>query len=557
MGDFNRSAPTLLGSEWRPQSSRTIVLSSKTRAVAQRIRPSNVTPADIDLYLSQIIGTPGIGIELVDTLSPTLDTASIRYPGTNTGATKSDWVDEASGTSDYSDLAKQTAGTAYLQPNTSAQAQLLFRGASAISAGKRIVSITQNVLVGWPGVADGGVKSFFYTSSGGTAYAPLTGVFNISGTDYSTGLSTTSPVANPSVFSGSTMFLNPSTGIPWTLTQANALCNGTDEWGVTKAKSIYTLEHRMHGMWLEVATCAENRLACYYSATAQTKGWQRYVLVHPDTGGTIAALSSNTYYYLVVMLLNPDGGASLTIPALEDTNLILAASASASTGDFRQVYDCTISSGVVTGSTALPGVMIPAMLENPAATFNAESQPYVGLSAVAVSTGPSQEVTATSGTTYAGVRLNVGWESTNTADGTLPPDAPLLIELRHDSGALTGGGTLDATATLAPDALKTGALQDVTVAFDASVAVSSTQYVVFFRSSSSTGRGWCVGRLDCGSNLVSTISAANVQAQTIGGTTDSYADTAGTEDDRYDIPVALVTAVAALSSLTATVQAAA
>lgn len=557
IGNYNRQSPTLLGSEWRPSSSRNVVLSTKTKAVAQRFVPGNVTADTISLYLSAINGTPGIAAEIVSTLTPTLDTPSIRYPGTNTGATKSAWIDEAGGTSDYTDLDQQVFdGTHYLKPNTSALAQLLFRGQSSISAGKRIVDITQSIVISFPGAAAGGVKNFFYTPATGTSYASVTGVMNISGVDYNTGLTVPSPIGEFSTFSSPALATNPSTGLPWTLTEANALCSGSDEWGITKAKSIYTLEHRICGMYLTVNTCTENRVARYHSKTGQTAGWQTYTLTGPD-GGAISAFSANTYYYLVIYLLNTAGGASLTLPALQDTNLILASSASASTGDFRQTYTCDLDSGIVTNATARPGEMIPAIVHVTTPAYISDSNPYVALTPLAVSTGPSQEITAASGTDYAGIRLNVGWQSTNLSDGTLPPDAPLAIEIRKGAGAATGGGTLSATATLAPDALTTGGLQDVQVAFDAAFTSTASQYYCFLRSSSTTDRGWVVGQLDTGSNKVTTISAANVQAQSIGGTTDSYVDTSGTEDDRYDIPMLLIPTVSALSGLAATVVSAA
>jgi len=69
-------------------------------------------------------------------------------------------------------------------------------------------------------------------------------------------------------------------------------------------------------------------------------------------------------------------------------------------------------------------------------------------------------------------------------------------------------------------------------------------------------KAWRLFRLDSRSDLVTLTTAAEVQGATQGGTADSYF-TAGVEDDRYDLPVALVAAPAAPAGLTVTPRAAA
>lgn len=547
MGNFNRQAATLLGAEWRPQTSRYIVLNSLTQAVAQRIRPGNVTLADIDFYITRLIGTPGLAIEVVSTLTPTLDTPVDVYPGTDTGATLSSWVNESSATASYTKVAKKTPTTTYLQPNTQASASLLFRATSAVSAGKRVVSIQQGMNIAYPSVAPAVSPWFFGITGGGGAFAQVSGVMNIGGTSYQTGLAATTPATNYTPYLSPAMMTNPSTKIPWTLTEANTLCNGTNTFGITKASSTYTLEHRLAGLWMTVQTCAENRVGVAYSTTAQTAGWQRYVMSGPD-GGAISAFSANTYYWIVIYILSTQGGSAVVLPALKDADLVLATSASASTGDFREAIDCVIDRGCVTTSSINAGEMIPVMIENPAATFNADSQPYVALTATSIGTGPAQQVTSAGANTYAGVRVTVGW-----ATGSAPPDAPLLVELRHGAGAATGGGTLDGTATIPANQLTNGNLTDVVAAFSSPVTTSATQYHVFFRSTSTNP--WSVGRLDTGSDVVSTISTANVENQGIGGTTDSYVDTSGSATSRYDLAVLLVASITNPASVTATLRA--
>lgn len=541
MGNFNPNSPTVLGHEWRPSKQRNVVISTGSQAVAMRIRPGAVTPADLDTYLKVISGTPGIGLELVSTLAPTLDAQTVVYPGTDTSASKSSWVDEAAGTSSYTDVNQNTVETTYLVPNTQASAELSFRGATAISAGKRVISVQSSVHIAYPNVASPGSEFFFYISSATQAqFAPVELILNISSTQYGMGGGSTSPIKEPTVYSSPHVWLNPSTGLPWTLTAVNTITNGTNRFGIKKRASTFTGEHRIHGMWLTVTTCTENRLACYYSTSAQTKGWQRYVLVHPD-GGAIGALSANTYYWAVVYALNPTAGATITLPVLGDPNLVLTTSASA-TGNHRVAYDCVLDRGVVTTGTARTGDMIPLLLENPAGTFNDESQPYVAVTSAAP--GVSQQITATAGTDYGGVRLNVGW-----LYQTVSPDAPLYVEIRRGAGAETGGGTLVATATLPITWLRDGTMTDTQVPFDATFTSTAVQYYAFLRSTSDQ---WRIGLLDTGNDLVTTLTAAQVAGTTQGGTTDSYVDSAGAQNTRYDFGIALIPSVTAPGSPTST-----
>lgn len=513
-----------------------------------RIRPGAITPADLDPYLKLISGTPGLGLEIVDTLNPTLDTPVTIFPGSDTGASKSSWVDEAAGTSAYTDVNKKTIASTYLVSNTQALAELSFRGATAVSAGKRVLSVQSNVHIAYPSVATVGQEFFFYINSSAQAqFAPVENVVSISSTLYSMGGGSTSPIKDPTVYSSPNVWLDPSTGIPWTLTNVNAITNGTNRFGIRKRASTFTGEHRIHGLWLTVQTCAENRRACYYTTTGQTQGWARYVLVHPDTGGTITALSANTWYYAVIYALNPTGGASITLPVLGDPNLILTTSPSA-TGNHRVNYDCVVDRGVVTTATQRKGEMFPVLLENPAATFNAESQPYV---AIATSEGGvSQQITATAGTTYGGVRFNVGWA--NLANH---PDAPLYAEIRSGAGAETGGGSLVATATVPVTHLQTGEIVDVQIPFDAAFVSGNTQYYVYFRTAALIA--WAIAYLDTGNDVVTTLTAAQVAGTTQGGTTDSYVDAAGAQNTRYDFGVCLIPETAAPASLTSTLLAAA
>lgn len=722
MGDFNPGANALLGSEVRPQSVRYVVLSQTNRAVIMRFRPGVGTLVDIGEYLQQFNGTPGIAAEVVSTLQPTLDAPVDIFPGTDTGATETDWQNESAAAASYTKVAKKLAGSTYLTPNTSKATSLRFRGTTAIAGGKRVMSLTHSMLVQWPGAAAGGISGFFYNKGGGTAYPPLKGVLNISSADWPSGLAAPAPGGTYQTWSSLPMMLNPATGIPWTLNQANALCNGTDTFGITRDQSVYSLEAQVGGLWLTAQTCAENRVAHYYSSTATAKGWQRGATLSGPNGATIAAFAANTWYYLVIYLLNTAGGASVVVPVLKDANVVAAASASSSTGEHRQLSEAVLTSGVVTSVQTKPGELMPALimtatgtdtfdrannaasagsadtgqaytaavgtwgingnelyrptsggaydqltqpsgadgfvewtygsnvqdgmgcllrwvdsanflhveraagfgvvnlyqrvagvstfvdnapmnnaigdvvrvvfigtnlafysngvltkvipgvtqfattgtrvgLQCPAAVtnaarwngfkwgaFNSQSQPYVAVSSTPIGTGPAQQITAPAGLTYLGVRATIGWATSGQQ-----PNAPLTIEIRHGGGAATGGGTLDATATIPANALSSYALTDITALFSASFVSSAIAYYVFFRSASTNP--WAVALLDTDSATQSGLAAAIIEAQGIGGTTDGYYDTSGTLNTRYDLACLLLPSVGAPSAPTATVLA--
>ena len=538
MGNFNLQAQTLVGSEWRPQTSRNIVLTSLTQAVAMRFRPGNVTLADIDTYIASLSGTPGIAIEVVSTLVPTLDSPTVVYPGTDTGATLSSWVNESAGTASYTKVAKNLPTTTYLTNSVSTQANLLFRGATSISAGKRVVSVTQNVLISYPGGITGGTSNSniqigqpfaYYFAGASAAFAPVSSPLSLGGTTYSSGVSTTSPLATYTTFSTPAMMNNPSTNLPWKLGDVNTLTNGSDSFGVQKAVSSYTGEHRIAGMWLTVNTVPENRVGAAYSLN-NTTYWSQNAMSYWDTSGSISAFSSNTYYYLVIYLLSVAGGASIAIPALKDTSLIMATGPSASTGSYRLAYDCTLSNGIVTASTANTGEMIPALIEAGAGTFNADCQPYATLTGTAVASGPAQQLTLTAGNTYTGIRFNLGCQSAAQF-----PDGPLVITARRGLGAKTGAGTstVMATATIPPTVLTTSAFTDYATTWDqsATLTVPNSRAVsdgVSNGTTTITSASAAFTNADVGASITGTDIAAGTTIATVTNSTTAVLSAAAT-----------------------------
>lgn len=192
-----------------------------------------------------------------------------------------------------------------------------------------------------------------------------------------------------------------------------------------------------------------------------------------------------------------------------------------------------------------------------------------------VLTTPGQQITVPTGGPYTigGIQLAAYWETPGTA-----PNQPLKIQIRHGAGAITGGGTLDATATLPVVKSNQGNFFGV-IPFDNAAtfsAVSGTQYFVSVSSAASSGRGWVVYLGDTRTDLATSVFFATVQdtsataavenagigptpTPTVGGQTDSAYNN-GAAITRYDWPVAFVQAGSGAGynspgGLTATVRA--
>lgn len=155
-----------------------------------------------------------------------------------------------------------------------------------------------------------------------------------------------------------------------------------------------------------------------------------------------------------------------------------------------------------------------------------------------------QQITTAAATAYAGVKLPIGW-----ATG-VRPNAPLVVTVQTGAGSLTGAGSTVATGSLPVSALDAADYVDFVIPF-AAVYTNVLNVQAFVRLSCAGSIGWKVAVLDTRSNTVTTTTAAEVQGASQGGTTDSFF-TGGTEDDRYDIPVAFIASPAAPTGFTAT-----
>lgn len=536
MGDFNPNSPTLLGAEWRPQTSRNVVIGGST-AIAQRFRPGAVTPARLDAYIAAI-ASAGFCVEIVDTLVPALDPLVTVFPGSDTGAGGlAAFQDQAAAAATFARVNKNNDDSTYLTNKNNITVTLLgptFRALTAIAAGKRIVSVQEHVRA-WSNAAIG--AQF--------------GILTLGGADTNSGLYTPPGDSAFHNYDLTTWYTQPYTNIPWSLTaQTNLLCNGTDRIGGSVAY-VNALGIRFSGFWVTVQTVPENRKAFYYTPSGGVVGWQQNTPVGID-GAALAALAANTWYYLVIWA---PGSSQFTIPALTDSGVVMAATAAAATGEHRQTYSATAGgSGVLSAAIANPGELVPILMEAPAATFNSQSNPYAALTGIVINTATlptSQGVTSPGINPYVAVRACIGWETVSQR-----PDAALTIEIRHGAGAINGGGTLDATATVGVSDLATGIPADLTAFFTSFNSLAATQYFINFKSAATAGKGWTVNRLDSASNTVSGVTAANVEGTGVGGVTDAY-DINAVVTTRYDLGALIAAAPVAPGGFTATPKVAA
>lgn len=540
MADFNSNTPTLRGMELAPVSEAGIQLFSSGLAIVERFRNTGTTAwAAVHKYLHSVQGTPGLNVEIVDTLIPTPSTGDY-FPGTDTGATTSGWTKSsgAAGFFDYVD--KQFDDTIWLQNTSQAfvysSLAMAFRGAATALSGRRIISVTlyarMRVTGGFPWTVTGRLTIGGVPYTVQTAQVPATNVWN-------------------NYFLGSWQY-NPASLLPWTQTAVNTIVasGATDTMGLV-ANSYFggAGQFQVSGLWVTVKSVAENRKGYVYTTGVVRPGWDKYTLTNTS------APTNNTYLYVVTWSPKANASNYVTIPVIIDPEAAVASGPTVSQGEHRQLSGMTHEAGVGTLSTGVLPVAVSGTLLEHTATIQSQSQPYVDISELEINSATTantgQSLTSASGSNqYGGVRVPVGWETPGTK-----PDGPLVIQAK----TLINGGSVLATATLLPGDSESD-LQLVTIAFDAAwTPTASTQYFLHFTSTASDGKGWKIGRVDTRSDNIQSGSGTtlnNVEGAGQGGQTDGYF-TNGAHAHRYEIPIALAAAPTAPASLTATVRAAA
>jgi hypothetical protein len=515
VGDFSPSSPKSIPTEWRPRSMRTLLLNGPGNALAMRFRPGAVTLSHLHLYLAG--GTPDaeLAAEVVNTLTPTQGSDLIA-PSTDVLTTG--WTRSTGAGTWSSHLATWIDASVYLSTVDPTGQPFLTRSGSAALSAKRIRYIEVQI-----------------AGSTNAAAPKVQAVLRIGGVDF-TGLQQSLPVgANPGVVTNR-WYVNPSTGKPWTLAEANSFRTaGANSFGVQKATSggavvIYALQ-------MLTGYSDENRFGWFTSnivGSDLSQGWREYAL----TGA--AALSAATWYWLLLWSPQPDVNG-LSIPVLRFPETVAAASAAASVGEHRQVSNVTVdSSGYPITIAPTVGEILPVLFDS-SGTIRSQSAPYAEVDVTPVSSGsPSpqlgQEITTSAASTaYGAVRIACGYHTVGVT-----PNAPLLVKIRTTSFT----GTVQATATITPQDLFGGGMQDVQKDVDV-VYTPPTSTKIFVTIESSATSGWDVCVLDQRTDLVTTTTAAEVQGQGFGGTTDAASPSGSTRDQRYDLSLSLISSPSA------------
>lgn len=576
MGQYNPFANTLLGCEDAIASYREVQLDSPTKQVAMRFQGAVLTPATLSLYLPKVVGNPGLALEIVTDLDPIV--SSTIYVPTSDDVFPVTWVDQGAAVATFADVDARYNSAEYVK-NLAAIAStgsLTFtnRGSAAYAAlaNTRIVGVRVGAVVELGNLPTNGqqvtVESSLRVGSATVTYpGPRRSVARIT---QGQAVSLTATLAQPTFIPDlGVYFFDPSTGLPWTMAAINLLIAATANygWGITVRGTIAAGGFAVSGTWIEVLTCPENRLGGFFtSVTAPQQGWTRYTL------GSTAALAANTWYWLTVSCPLATQAAYARLPVVR-AQRVNTPTVATGTGEHRLLAEVALSipggvpytlsttptnaDGDTPAVTRYPGEMFPILLEivGPAVQTQSQAYAFVDLLTIdssTVATLYGQQATAGANQAYGGVQLPVILSAPNVT-----PDRPLVIEVRSGAGAITGGGALNATATIDPaNAKRFTKLYDLTASplpathgaciiapFDDGPfnAISGTQYFLIVKSAASPAKGWRMPRLDSRSdNLGGTApTVANIEGATQGGQTDSYF-ASGAAADRYDLPIVLV-----------------
>lgn len=532
MGNFNPRAPDIAGSEFQPTVARRVTLNSPLAGVAQRVRPGAVTLTRLHPLLTAVEGNPGLAMEVLTTLTPTI-TESTFFPGTDTSKVTTGWQDSAAGAVNYTDVDVEYNDETNYATNASALSvagalDLQFRGNDAGALGTdRVLHVAVGTEVK--------LRDFAGNPSSVPIYARLV----INGTGY---ISAPSYTVKRTTFAHkllNTWHLNPETGLPWTTAEADDLLDAADPdtFGIRVQGKLIANGLRVAGYWAKIAHCAENRIGSVYKGDAPRTGWLEKVLT-----GT-SACSANTFYWVHLFALNGSTSDWLQVGMVKDPALVLDAYGT-DAGEGRMLVQTTLSGrgGVPVAVDEHPGQMWAVLLET-GAGIHAESQPWSELTEIAIDSSTSglhigQQVTTPNPTsTFGSVQLAAEWIDPNRR-----PDQPLQVEVRTGAGASTGGGTLKATGVLHPEDTVAHHGKYVLPFAAPFAAAVSTQHHLLVMSDATPGRGWKLSVCDSRSDLVTAggaTSVAEVEGASQGGQTDSF-EVSGVANDRADLPVALV-----------------
>ena len=549
MGDFNLTAPSVIGLETPIYQMVHKLLDSPTKAVAMRVKPGAVSVNEWHSFFAEVAGQPGHALEIVDDLTPTI--AKDEYaPGSDSDAVTTGWEDQGNAAVNFGDLDDRYDLTEYARNSTAMAStsgrELLFAAnASGDLTGERILAVYV------------GASLTLLNVSGNGALAVAKATLSIDGTSYSTQERPFAKTGRPTVYNTLGYFpFDPSDNLPWLVAQVDDFLDPTDNelFGCTVRAKAAAEGLRVNGTWLGVYHCPENRYWYSYLNGQPRVGWHQNTMT-----SLLGALSADTWYWLVLSCPYGTTQSRARIPLLRGSYVVPAPDDAAdTTGEHRGIYEITLPwpASVPTSVPDIKAGYFPVLLGN-SGTIHSQSQPYAELDEINVYSGQvaniGQQVfsPAAGPHTVAGIGLVVKWT------GTKPPDAPLVLTVRGGAGAISGGGTLIGTATVeAEDAPRRYSY--VRAPFDGGAAAlsSSTQYHVFAESDASAARGWTVFRGDTRSDLLqptptttlNEVEQASYGRSTGTGQDDSYVQ-AGTANDRHDLFVHLLGAPVAPTGL--------
>lgn len=489
---FNPGATGILGLEWPVTAQDAFTLDATSKVAAARLVSSGAETIDqLEVYLSSVIGSPKLHAEVYEAGSEVAaNKATTRYfPGTDTGATTTDWEDQGGSTVNFGDVDDDDDTSTYATiPAGSTTNPLLFRGAATALSGKRIVKVALGI----------------YQTGGGGYFS---GVLNIGGTSYY------GPLANPppetSEVTLATWTLNPATGEPWTLADVNALvaAGATDEFGVGREGLATYGPISIYGMWLDVTYADENRVASG-TLSPTGAGWASVSLEEPDGTDNWPKSGSSQGYTITLRRVSSSGSAAWRTLDSGD------ACPNASHASYQPTAD---GDGLISATGSSKTAAHALVLVTTSPSDSADSQPYATLSTASLTTSSGateQEFSGAAAADYDVVGALI--RNPNTADA----DLDIKIRRRSDSAQLGSTVSID-TADIGTD--WTRILEKLSTA---ATLAGATQYYVEFTTTSSTA--WEIAYLDTEGNGSGTGYGGTTDRASVDGTDSDDQDFAGT-----------------------------
>lgn len=526
MTSMTAHAPRTQGLEWLAQDAR-YTLDASGKVLAGKILTSTAETlgsTGIGIVPLAISGSSKLAVDVYEAgseLAANITTAQYA-PSTDTGrssyGTGSYWTNQAaSGTIAFGDINDMTEDVNYAVTN-SFGALLAFRSTAASLVGKRILRVS--------------VK-YRWTSNGlGDAAAVLV----IGGVNYLGPTQTVTGVVGGFIgvmSNGQADWdLNPATGNPWTLAEANALINSSaNSFGIMPGVSLgCPPTFTVSGFALSVIYCDENRVLTGTVASASLAvNTLANITPATPTGGTTYAKAAKD---LTVMVRRISGYGSVTLAALD------SGQTEAGVGYGYQPTLVGSSSGIseVAGAVSALGspiTRLPQILlgTSTAATYSVDSIAYqreehsTNANLLYGARLMTQEITPTAAGTFVVLRALVAL----VVDDVSTPDLSIKIKRRSDNVQFGSTVTIRATDLDAP---RTTPQTVTAILSSGATLVSGTQYYVEFSCASGTvALCWAIPYLTTGT------TSAGVVARSYGGTTDRAMLADAVEYDAIDLPV--------------------